>query len=243
MPTILVEGPLYPLLLGALAGVVGTRIGWRLSHRFALPAAQSTLGAFAFVTSWRVGGALSGAMSVTAWAVGTSLATIAAFRAAEGEIAPRVLGGRAYAASMRGWLASGGPLGTSPGAVVRAHVRELAIYLIAALSTGNLLAIAMGAVLLNLMNAWFVDLLRAASDRRTVWLLGWPCWSIARVLAYVALGSACAQPVAAWLSRPSPADDVRRLVEIGLLGILFDVTLKIFLSAWYGRRLRGTLPG
>jgi len=235
--TSLLQGPAYPLLLGALSGVLGTRIGWRLRHRFALPAVQATLGALAFVLGWQAGGAIAGAVAVAAWAVGTSLAAISAFRTAAGEIGTRVLAASAYAASMRGWLESGGPLGSSPGAIVRAHVRELAAYLAAAFLTGNLLSIAMGAVLLNSMNAWFVGLLGAAGDRRTVWFLGWPCWSIARVLAYVVLGSACAQPVATWLGRPAPVDDVRWLVEVGLLGVLLDVVLKIMLSGWYGRRL------
>ncbi len=241
MPTSLIEGPAYPVLLGALTGILGTRIGWRLGNRFVLPAAQAALGALAFVASWQAGGALAGALAVGAWACGTSFAAITAFWHTPGRIGTHVLRASAYAASMRAWLSSGETLGASPGAIVRTHVRELAAYLAVALLTGNLLSLVMGAALLNFMNAWFVELLRAAHARRTVWLLGWPCWSVARVLAYVALGSACAQPAASWLGYPAPADDVQWLVELGLFGVLLDVVLKSLLSGWYGRRLHETL--
>jgi len=243
--SLLIDSPIYPLLLGALAGVLGTRIGWRLRHRLALPAAQATLGGLAFVYGWSHRGAIGGALAVGAWALGTSLAAIATFRAVPAEMPTRVLGFSSYAGSMRDWLASGELLGSSPRGILSRHLRELAAYLAVALVSGNLLAIAMGAVLLNRMNAWFVELVGAAHDRRVATLLGWPCWSLTRVLAYVALGAACAQPWAARLDHAAPVADVLWLVNLGLLLFVVDITLKIQLSGWYGRRLSAALapPG
>jgi hypothetical protein len=231
----------YLLVLGALAGALGTRIGWRLRHRLMLPAAQTALGVFAFLFGWNQRGATGGALAVGAWAIGTSVAAIPAFRAARDQLGTRVLGFAPYAASMRGWLASGEMLGASPSAILRRHVRELAFYLAAALVSANLLAIGMGAVLLNRMNAWFVELCSDARDRRTILLLGWPCWSLARVLAYVALGAACAQWWAARLGRAAPPEDVLGLINLGLLGVVVDITLKIQLSGWYARKLHAAL--
>ena len=231
----------YLLVLGALAGALGTRIGWRLGHRLALPLVQTALGGFAFVFGWNQQGARGGALAVGAWAVGTSLAAIPAFRSSREQLEARILGFSSYAASMRGWLASGELLGGTPRAILRRHVRELALYLATALVSANLLAIGMGAVLLNRMNAWFVELLADARDRRTVLVLGWPCWSLARVMAYVALGAACAQWWAARLGRAAPPVDVLGLINLGLLGVVVDITLKIQLSGWYARRVQAAL--
>lgn len=233
----MLAGPLGPVLLGALAGVAGTRIGWRLSNRHALPVVQAALGAVAFVASWLVHGATGGALAVGAWALGATIAAVVAFASAPEAIATRVLFAPAYIATMREWVERGGPIERSSVALLRKHVRELAAYLAVALATGNLLAIAMGAVLLNFMNAWFVELLRVADDRRVVVLLGWPCWSIARVLGYVALGAASAAPWAGALGRPADPADIRRLVAAGIALILADVALKVALAPWYARRL------
>ena len=233
----MLAGPLAPLLLGALAGFAGTRIGWRFGHRLALPATQTVLGAVAFVASWLAQGATAGALAVGAWAVGASIAAIVAFASAPEAIESRVLFARGYIATMRAWVERGGPIEPSPGALLRKQLRELAAYLAAALATGNLLAIAMGAVLLNFMNAWFVVLVRAAEERRLAALLGWPCWSIARVLAYVALGAACAQPWAVAIGRPGAPDEIARLVAFGIALVVVDLGLKAGLASWYGRRL------
>ena len=120
----------------------------------------------AFASSWRVAGPLFAAAAVVGWAAGTTLTSIYTFRTEAHAVDGMVFRAAEYRAAMRRWLDSG--RGFPAGSTIVAHVRELAIYLVAAVATANLLGLLMGAVLLNFMNAWVASVLGAARGAGTV---------------------------------------------------------------------------
>jgi hypothetical protein len=222
--------PVNALILGALCGVVGFRLGWRVPGAFVLPLVQGAFGFVAFATSWRSGGAIAGALAVGAWAVGTTLSSLPAFTREESAVDSRVLRAEGYRATMLRWLRTGEIAEGGALSIARAHLRELAAYVAAALLSGNLLSIVMGAVLLNYMNAWVAHLLLRARRPARVALLAWNSWSVVRVAAYVMLGSAMAGPLAAWAGYAADTGELRRLAIAGGVGVILDLALKLALA-------------
>jgi len=233
----LVGSPLYFATLGLLCGAVGFRVGWRARNRFFLPLFQALLGFFAFVTAWRVAGAFGGATAESGWALGSTIAALFHFRRDAESVDAVVLRARSYRESMFAWLRTGRGPEAQPFRTTGRHLVELTAYLVAAVVSANLLALVLGAVLLNYMNAYVVRLLVVARRPWTVRLLAWNCWSLIRLTAYIMLGSACAAPLAARLGRPAEAAEIRWLLYLGAAGVLLDLLLKLALSAPCGRRL------
>lgn len=229
------------MLLGALCGVVGFRLGWRSGRRLTQPLFQSLLGGLAFAASWRARGAIAGALAVGGWAIGTSLISLVVFRAQPERVERQVWRARTYREGMLDWLRTDRGPERRPLATVRAHVLELALFAAAALLTGNVLSIVMASVLLNTMNAYVARLLLAARHAWTVTLLAWNVWSIVRVAAYAMIGSACAGPLASALGYPPRPGEIRLLLWLGGTGIVIDLVLKLSLSRPLGRLLRSAV--
>ena len=232
-----IQSPLYFTALGLLCGVVGFRMGWRLRSVAMLPVVQGLLGFFAFASAWRVDGALDGSLAVVGWAVGGSAVSLYIFAREPGEIDTRVLRARPYRDEMFGWIRSGKGPESRPWSTAGRHTLELAAYGLAAVISANLLSLIMGAILLNYMNAYVSRLWGVAHRRRTVWLLGWNVWSIVRVLAYIALGSAAATPVARVAGYPPRDNEVTALLIGATAGVIVDLILKLILSRPCGRKL------
>lgn len=226
----------YFLLLGAVCGVVGFRLGWRIGHRWALPLAQGLAGWTAFAYAWRWGTPGVAAATVGAWALATTLVSLYFFVPHPEAVDRAVLRARAYRATMLTWLRTGAGPEAAPGATLRAHLHETIVYLACAVLTANLASIVLGAVLLNFMNAYVATLLRAARKTAVVALLAWNVWSLVRVGGYIALGAAAAAPAAAWLGLPATAP-VAGLAWGAGAALGADLALKLALSRPAGRRL------
>jgi hypothetical protein len=229
--------PPYFLVFGFVSGIAGFRLGWRTGNRIALPLVQAMLGWMGFLVAWSIVGPVWAAMTVLAWAAGTSVASLYVFVRQPKETDARVMRAVPYRESMLAWLRTGQGPEHQPLATLTQHAREAIWYTAAAAATANLASIAMGAVLLNYMNAYVATLLRAATRTGVVLLLGWNVWSMVRVVAYVLIGAAAAHPVLTFAHHGGDAASAGRLAMIGALGIVADVVLKLMLSRPCGRLL------
>lgn len=237
MPASWALTPWYFLIFAFLCGVAGFRVGWRAGNRLVLPLAQGALGWAAFLLAWDVVGPAWAAASAGMWALGTTLASVYVFVSHPRETDERVIRAGPYRAAMLDWLESGSGPEKRPAATAAAHLREVIWYTAAAIATANFASLAMGAVLLNEMNAYVATLVRAATRLGAVLLLAWNVWSIVRVSAYVLIGAAAAAPllrVAGW-SVDSGA--IRPLAVAGAIGVVVDLVLKLALSRPCGRAL------
>ena len=237
MPASWALTPPYVLLFAFLCGIAGFRVGWRIGNRFALPIAESALGWVAFLLAWTIAGTGWAAVSVLLWAAGTSFASIYVFLSHPKETDERVIRAASYRAAMLTWLRTGAGPESRPIATARQHLREAIWYTAAAALTANLGGLAMGAVLLNYMNAYVATLIRAARRTGPVLLLAWSVWSIVRVVAYVAIGAASAAPVLRLAGWRVDSPMVRMLAIAGAAGLLLDLVLKLALSRPCGRLL------
>jgi hypothetical protein len=232
-----VDSPVYFVVLGLLCGLVGFRLGWRSGQRITLPLIQGALGWVGFATAWRAGGAFAGVDAVLGWVAGTTMISLGRFRREPEAVDRIVLRAVPYRVTMFEWLRTGRGPETRPFRTALEHTRELILYLIAAVSSANLLSIAMGAVLLNYMNAYVARLSQLARRRWVVRLLAWNVWSILRVAAYVLLGVAAATPLAERAGFPANPEQIKLLWVAGLTGAALDLALKLSLSRICGRQL------
>jgi hypothetical protein len=142
---------------------------------------------------------------------------------------------------MLDWLETGNGPEKRPAATAASHLHEVIWYTAAALATANFASLAMGAVLLNQMNAYVATLLRAATRAGIVLLLAWNLWSIVRVSAYVLIGAAAAAPVLRMAGWGVDTDAVRPLAVAGTIGVVVDLVLKLALSRPCGRALAAAI--
>lgn len=231
--------PPYFLIFAFLCGVVGFRVGWRLGNRIALPIAQTALGWVAFLLAWSIAGAGWAAASVLFWALGTSLASIYVFLGHPEDTDERVVRAASYRASMLGWLQTGAGPKSRPLQTAQQHLREAIWYTAAAVATANLGSIAMGAILLNYMNAYVATLLRAARRTTPVLFLAWNVWSLVRVASYVLIGAAAAAPMLRVVGWRGDTRATLALAATGAAGVVLDLVLKLTLSRPCGRLLAG----
>ena len=233
--------PAYSLAFAFLCGVVGFRVGWRTRHRVALPLVQAALGWVAFLLAWTIVGAAWAAASIGAWAIGTTVASVYVFFGHPRETDERVIRAGSYRESMLAWLETGRGPETLPLGTAGRHLRELIWYTAAAVATANYGSIAMGAVLLNEMNAYVATLLRAAELTGRVLLLAWNVWSVVRVAAYVLIGAAAAAPMLRLAGRGADAATLRVLAVSGAVGVVVDLGLKLALSRTCGGLLASAI--
>jgi hypothetical protein len=135
------------------------------------------------------------------------------------------------------WLRSGRGFESRALATCARHLLEVALYLVAAAVTGNLLALAMGTVLINTMNAYVARLLGAAREAWTVRLLAWNVWSVVRVAGYLMLGTAASAPLLARFGWRADPREIRMLLALGGAAVVADLALKLTLSRPCGLRL------
>ena len=229
--------PTYYIALGAICGVAGFRLGWRWKNRYVLPLVQALFGWVAFAAGWQAHGPVWAAAVVVGWAAGTTLISVGTFVGAAADVDRAVLRAKRYRESMLAWLSTGRGPEATPLVTAWVHGKELAAYLVAAVLTANMLSLALGAVLLNYMNAYVATLLRAAKRRVVVLLLAWNVWSVVRVAAYVGLGAAAANVLGRFVGLPDGAGAEGPLWVWGGAGVVADLVLKLALSRPCGRAL------
>ena len=241
MPGSWVVTPAYFLAFGFVCGVAGFRIGWRIGSRIALPITQAVVGWVSFLLAFAIVGPRWAAATVAAWALGTTVASVYVFLGQPKATDERVLRAASYRTSLLSWLETGDGPERRPAATAAQHLRETIWFVAAAVATANLASLAMGAVLLNYMNAYVATLLRAATLTGRVVLLAWNVWSVVRVAAYVAIGAAAASPALRLAGWRVDAAEVRALAAAGAAGVVLDLVLKLSLSRPCGRALAAAI--
>jgi hypothetical protein len=177
------------------------------------------------------------------WAASLALAatSVSMRRPAEAERA--IWRARAYAEETIEWVRTGEGAEADPGAFVPRHLLELAAFAALALLTAGVGGLVLGAALLNYMS-FYVAALWRLSGAPAALLLGWPPWALVRVLAYIAIGTALAGPLAARGLAPNERPPfARRLLALGLAGVVLDLALKSTLPPLWRQILLRSLGG
>jgi len=214
----LLDTPAYFIVLGLICGLFGSRMGWRLGQRHLFSLIQGLLGFLAFAGAWQVTGPGAAASALGGWAVGVTSFDLFAFRGRQETVDRLVL---------KAW--ADGPASPPLRAVI-AHLRRVVVFGFLAFLTANLASIVFGASMLNVMNARVAALSGRAGDQRMVHLLGWSAWYLLRVVAYILLGTAAAEPMAAFLGYSGGTNAARTLLAAATVAVVLDLTLSLLLS-------------
>jgi len=150
------------------------------------------------------------------------------------------LRGASYRAEMFGWVMTGHGAESEPSRFLPLHLRDAAIFVALALATGGVLAMIMGAALMNYMGH-YVGALAAASARPAVtMILGWHPWAVVRIVSFVTLGVVLSAPLLSKIwNFPVDWRSERRLAAYAAAGLVVDVVMKWLLApAWQKLLLR-----
>ena len=150
------------------------------------------------------------------------------------------LRGAAYRAEMFGWVLTGRGAESTPSQFLPQHVKDTALFTGFAVTTGGVLAMPMGAALMNYMGHYVGALAAASRSPALTMALGWHPWAVIRVISFVILGVLLSMPVLSKLYRfHVDWQTAQPLFALAIAGLILDVTMKALLApAWQRLLLR-----
>jgi hypothetical protein len=237
-PDVPLRRPVAPLLV--LTTAISYVAGWALAIPLLVPV-LNTAASFPFmVSALRRGDLRTSVALMLLWAATMGVcATILAY-AEPWQAGHLFLRGDTYRAEMFAWVLSGRGAESTPSQFIPQQAGHAALFVILALTTGGVLAMPMGAVLMNYMGTYVGSLAAASARPALTSLLGWHPWAVIRIASFVALGVVCSVPLLSRVLtfRIDPAD-ARRLAAWSGAGLVLDVILKALLApAWQRLLLR-----
>ncbi|HJZ10819.1 MAG TPA: hypothetical protein VJ521_01630, partial [Acidobacteriota bacterium] len=153
-----------------------------------------------------------------------------------------ILNGVKYWTEMQQWIETGVGTESSPLQFIPQHLLHFVIFFLLSLITASLLSLLMGAILMNYMSFYVGKLISASHDSLVAAIMGWHPWAVLRVISFVILGVALAEPMVGILTGKNfELTESKRLIWIALAGLVLDILLKALLAPWWGMKLRGLL--
>lgn len=146
----------------------------------------------------------------------------------------------AYRVEMFAWVLTGRGPESTPSQFIPQQLGHAAIFTGLALATGGVLAMPMGALLMNYMGHYVGTLAAAGAHPILTMLLAWHPWAVIRVISFVILGVVLSAPV---LSRLGGFridwSAARPFAVAACVGLIADIVLKALLApAWQRLLLR-----
>jgi hypothetical protein len=225
----IVIATLLSYALGALLGVL-----------VLLPILNAAAGVPFMILALRTGDLRLAVARMLLWALAMGVCATLWSYARPAQTDARFLRGEAYRTEMFRWVLTGKGAESTPSQFIPQQAGHAAIFSALALATGGLLAMPMGAVLMNYMGHYVGAL--ASASRHPVWtmVLGWHPWAVIRITSFVVIGVVLSVPL---LSRITAIEiDTRlakRLLYVAVAGLVADVLLKsLFAPAWQRVLLR-----
>jgi hypothetical protein len=215
-----------PVAIAALTAA-SYAVGWFLFVPLAVPL-FNTAASYPFMVASLRRGALQVAvarMLVWALAMGTTAMLLSFARPAETD--RLFVHGEAYRIEMHTWVMRGRGAQSTPSVFIPQQIEHAVLFSILALATAGVVAMIMGAVLMNYMGHYVGTLAAIGRRPALLMILGWHPWSVIRIVSFVVLGVALSTPIVA---RKRP--DIR-WVAWAIGGLAADIVLKALLApAW-----------
>src|SRR4029079_10338665 len=185
------------LVPGVIVG--GTALSYAAAAAIGVPSlvpVLNTLPAFPFmIASLRRGQTGEAIVRMLIWAAALAVCATTISYLWTPETGGLFLRGEAYRREMSACVLTGAAPEADTRQSLPQHAAHAAVFGIAALGTGSLLAMPMGALLMNYM-AYYVGALAAASAHPfRAALLAWVPWALLRIASFVTLGVVLAGPV------------------------------------------------
>jgi hypothetical protein len=215
-------------------------LGWAIGIPVLVPL-LNTLASFPFMVLALKRGDLRlavGRMIVWALAMGVTASLLSFARPAQAGLL--FLHGPSYRAEMFTWVLTGRGPESTPSQFIPQQIRDAAIFSSLALATGGVLAMPMGAVLMNEMGHYVGTLADSSARPALTMVLAWHPWAVLRIVSFVVIGVVLSAPLLSRIGK-FPVDWIgaRRLLLWAGAGLVADILLKTLLApAWQRLLLR-----
>jgi len=139
-----------------------------------------------------------------------------------------------YRGEMIAWVLTGQGAEGEPAVFVPRHLGYAAVFSAAAVATGGVLAMPMGAVLMNQMGDYVGTMAAMSAHPWTSAVLGWHPWAVVRVTGFVMIGVVLSGVLLSRVQRfPFSLRADRRWLLMGAALVILDILLKWTLApAW-----------
>src|SRR3954464_3775153 len=147
-----------------------------------------------------------------------------------------------YRREMFTWVLTGRGAESTPSIFIPQQAGHAALFSGLALATGGVLAMPMGAGLMNYMGHSLGTLAAISRHPAPLLLLGWHPWAVIRVISFVVLGVVLSTPLLSKLGKfRVDRAAARTLVIAACGGLVADIILKTLLAPMWQRLLFRTV--
>jgi hypothetical protein len=228
--------------LTAIAIVAVTAASYGVAWLFNIPLLVpilNTAASFPFMVLALTGGNLRlaiGRMLLWALTLGVSATSLSYARPAATD--RFFLRSEAYRIEMFAWVMTGRGAESMPSQFIPQQAGQAALFAGVALASGGVLAMPMGAMLMNDMGHYVGTLAARSTHPALAVILAWHPWAVIRVISFVILGVVLSTPL---LSRLAGFEaewrGARPFVRVAAAGLVLDVVLKWMLAPTWQRLL------
>ena len=220
------------------ATIASYAIGWAIGIPVLVPI-LNTIASFPFMVLALTRANLRlavGRMLVWALAMGVTATLLSYARPAQTGLL--FLRGPSYRAEMFAWVTTGRGAESEPSQFIPQQAGHAAMFAGLALATGGLLAMPMGAVLMNYMGHYVGTLGATSAHPLPVLVLGWHPWAVIRIVSFVTIGVVLSAPLLSWFGGfRVDWRTARRLLAWAAAGLIADLVLKWLLAPMWQRLL------
>ena len=213
-------------------------LGWAIGIPVVVPL-LNTLASFPFMILALKRGDLRlavGRMIVWALAMGVTASLLSYARPAQTGLL--FLHGPSYRAEMFTWVLTGRGPESAPSQFIPQQVRDAAIFSSLALATGGVLAMPMGAVLMNEMGHYVGTLADSSARPALTMVLAWHPWAVLRIVSFVVIGVVLSAPLLSRIVKVRADWNIARaLLAWAGAGLVADIVLKVVLAPTWQRLL------
>ena len=229
-----------PSALIVLATFISYAVAWIIGSPVLVPV-LNTLASFPFMVQALRSGRLRLAVArMLVWALALAVCATLISYWQPFRTDALFLRGASYRSEMFSWVMTGHGAESDPARFLPLHARDAAIFVVVALATGGVLAMMMGAALMNYMGHYVGSLGAASARPALTMILGWHPWSVVRIVSFVTLGVVLSAPLLSKIfSFRFDWRAARPLIGYAAAGLLVDVVMKWLLApAWQKLLLR-----
>ena len=228
-------------LIAGSAAFLSTGIGFAVGNAWLLPALNA-LSLYPFYINLILKGRRRQAVALALlWALFLSQAVIVGTYFFPERAAQVTLKGAEYKVEMFEWVRTGEGEESSPRRFIPVHIRDLVVFSVLAVTTGGIMALFMGAVLLNYMNFYVGALVASAAHPVATAVFAWQPYAVIRVISYIILATVLTEVFFGIVTRHRLRwAALKGYVIVGVTGVILDIMVKSAAAPLWSKILRWT---
>jgi hypothetical protein len=228
------------LALIVVATILSYALGWLIGIPALVPV-LNTLASFPFmVAALRRGHVRRAIARMLLWALTLGVCATLLSYVQPWRTDRLFLRGASYRTEMFAWVMTGRGAESTPSQFIPQQALHASVFALLAAASGGVLAMPMGAVLMNYMGHYVGTLAASSARPVTTMVLGWHPWAVIRIVSFVTIGVSLSAPLLArvgrftvdWRAAAAP-------LMWASAGLVIDVVMKWLLApAWQRLLLR-----